>query len=558
MDKQQTPSPRVTGRTDEAATPQKSVPQQAEEPQTAAEREEKRARRRRLRRHGQHSWIGHTQNAHNHGARVGRVSSSSRSRRALKHGGMQSSRAAKICRRVVAPILTVAAIVCGVFGWLSAGPWKPNPVATATATIATQYGATDPGVLPLVNTRVAIAATASHPFCLAVASAQDADGWLASTRYTRVTGLTDWTHLQTRSTLLQASADESESDSVSEPTSPKDANPEQPLERNTSVAFKDSDLWRTVRCARSVSMTWTGDRNSHDVIIIDTQTSEHHSNPVTLSLSWKRTDTSNTPRIFGVCALLLLLAAILFATVFSLAPYRRRKAKRLIDAERDPASSEGTDVKKVAGEDAPRWVNDHILSRRKREGRRRHAGRSASAGSASRHEKKQNGLARLSAIFRHSKQKTSVPSSTSLHPAVSDVGNANMVARLQQQNRSHTASTATPSAQSTDTGITQSSSLSGPAGSTGPINPQPASHHPTDADVREYLRRLSQEELGTSGLERDQGLDADTHFFAPIQQGAQHGKTSTTNSSTTNPATSDKSDQENHEDHEKEHDSDDE
>jgi hypothetical protein len=522
MDKQQTPSPRTVDRSAQEAAPPSVQPQytdstdhadQSDQPITEAEREEKRARQRRLRRHGRHFLARRTSRDRRHDSHP--VSRSGHH----KHSGKQSSRAAKVCRRIVAPILAIAALVCGVLAGLSSGPWKPNPIARATAQISTRYGATDPGVLPLVNSQVRITATASSPFCLAQASAQDADGWLEGTRYTRISGLKDWTHLQTRSTVLPSSSDTKNLDAQDAPASPKDSDPLHPAQRNTSVEFQDSDLWRTVQCGRSITLTWSGERNSHDVIVIDTQSTSRHANPVALSLSWKRTDTNNTPRILGLCALLLLLAAILFATVFSLTPRRRRKAQRLIDAERDPASTEGTDVTKVAGEDAPRWANDHILSRRKREGRRRHAGRGHRSGSAGRAKKENNSAHRLASLLSRSHSSSDQQEATqqSAHPAVTDIGGTNMVARLQQQQQSESHSSEMSvndqNNQQTDADRTDST----------PQNSQvqkpiahPTHHAPTDADVREYLRRLSQEELGTSGLERDQGLDADTHFFAPI------------------------------------------
>lgn len=499
-------------------------PSQPEQPMTEAEREEKRAQQRRLRRHGRHFLARRSSDDRRHDS----PSASRPHSGHHKHSGKQSSRAAKICRHIVAPILAVAALVCGVLAGLSSGPWKPNPIATATARIATRYGATDPGVLPLVNSQVRISASASSSFCLAQASAQDADGWLEGTRYTRISGLKDWSHLQTRSTVLPSSSDTKNNDAQDAPSSPQDADPSHPVQRDTSVEFKNSDLWKSVKCARSVSLTWTGDRNSHDVIVIDTQSTSRRANPVTLSLSWKRTDTNNTPRILGLCALLLLLAAVLFATVFSLTPRRRRKARRLIEAERDPASTEGTDVTKVAGEDAPRWANDHILSRRKREGRRRHAGRGHRSGSAGREKKEHNPARRLASLFSRSRSDQQEATQQPAHPAVTDIGGTNMVARLQQQQNESQSSQASASAQtdkqSDDTHTT-------PAQQDTQIQTSvahPTHHAPTDADVREYLRRLSQEELGTSGLERDQGLDADTHFFAPIDpdkigQSDQHG-----------------------------------
>lgn len=513
-----------------------------EMPKTRAQIEEERARKRRARRHGRHFLSPKAKDAQagsfgpDSSVSDGGGASDDQSRspsdsgpRTVKrlfrqsHRQRRERRSAVVCRRIVAPILILGAIVCAVFALLNQGPWKPSPLATASATVSTRYAATDPGVLPLVDSRTRISASASRPFCLAVATAQDSGGWLADKSYTRVTGLSDWSHLQTR-------------------PAPASGTQTQGTTGAKSVAFRDSDLWRTVRCGRNVEMTWSGSHSSNQVLVLETRggakvgtesgTKQRASAPnaVTLSLTWHRSDTDNTPRILWVCSILLLLLGVLFATVFSLSPRLRRKPKRLVEAERDLASSEGIESRTVAGEDAPRWANDHIVSRRRRVGRRRHA--------ASGH-----GFRGLrSRLTRHSRPRSAsagadagagtLPERGTSSPAVRDVSGKNLVAQM--QNSSSSTDTLTDLSASEILGGGAASGSSSSAGSSAghdavPSTAESASEmaakpieagsyrHPQDADVREYLRRLSEEELGTGGLERDQGLDADTHFFAPIK-----------------------------------------
>ena len=118
------------------------------------------------------------------------------------------TRHAKIMRGIVTPIFGLLAIACIVLGVLNATIWKPSAQVTASASVTgSQYVATDPNVLQLVDDRVTISAKSrdkSANVCIAIGSARDIAGWIAGSKYTRVTGLSDWSTLSTLKTTAQA------------------------------------------------------------------------------------------------------------------------------------------------------------------------------------------------------------------------------------------------------------------------------------------------------------------------------------------------------------------
>ena len=80
-------------------------------------------------------------------------------------------------------------------------------VTASAAVTGSQYVVTDPNVLQLVDDRVTISAKSrdkSANVCIAIGSARDIAGWIAGSKYTRVTGLSDWSTLSTLKTTAQA------------------------------------------------------------------------------------------------------------------------------------------------------------------------------------------------------------------------------------------------------------------------------------------------------------------------------------------------------------------
>lgn len=277
------------------------------------------------------------------------------------------TRHAKIMRGIVTPIFGLLAIACIVLGVLNATIWKPSAQVTASASVTgSQYVVTDPNVLQLVDDRVTISAKSrdkSANVCIAIGSARDIAGWIAGSKYTRVTGLSDWSTLSTLKTTAQGTADNSEG----------------------QVAFQDSDMWRTVKCnAGSVDMQFKGanTNNAEDsVAIIDYGDRKGGS----VTLDWNRRSMLNFAMPFYLSGGLLAVLAVLSASVFAMPPHKRRN-KRAFAMVDGIGSTQGDDDEVAA------WVKNAEASaaRSEKSGpkrkRRRHAGHRASGSENSQNE----------------------------------------------------------------------------------------------------------------------------------------------------------------------------
>ncbi len=393
------------------------------------------------------------------------ASRSHRPRGRRSHAGHVRSRT-RVLRTVVSPILLVAALVCAVFAVLQMTVWRPSPMVEASTTVSTRYAVTDPGVLSLVDRSADASLSADRPVCLALATSQDASGWVSGRRYTRVTGLSSWTALSSRTMTA---------------TSVTDA--------GGSVRFRDSDLWRTVSCGRSVSLRTTASASSPLVLILDTNPSARASSnagrPARLTLTWTRTHTTDAALPLWLCAALLALASLLCFFIFSLSARRRRKAHgRQTAVPRGDHELRGEEGRSgLAGADAPRWADDHLRSRRRRESRHRHTGAHRGFFSSVRRLAATSGPA----AGEGRKAGTGDGGDGRRTPAIQEPGRANMVARLQE-----TQTMAPISAPiRTDGAGTQIDNGEG----------RPPSYTPPSSEeIQDYLRRLAQERLGADAL----------------------------------------------------------
>ncbi|WP_248898912.1 hypothetical protein [Gardnerella piotii] len=150
---------------------------------------------------------------------------------------------ARFMRGVVAPIFGLLAALSIVIGVLNATVWKPSSIVSAHANVyGSRYIVTDPGVLNLVDYRVKISVAALNsrkPICVAVGLAKDVRGWIKGYSVQRITGLNNWNSLSTD--VMQAD-DDARIDSTKTDDSKvsKDA--------AKDVDFKDSDLWTNTTC----------------------------------------------------------------------------------------------------------------------------------------------------------------------------------------------------------------------------------------------------------------------------------------------------------------------
>ena len=217
------------------------------------------------------------------------------------------SRHSMIMRGIVTPIFGLLAVTAIVLGIFNATVWKPSAHVDAHARTKAAYVVTDPGVLPLVDSKVTMrvdvtsngtAASADSnsqkpTVCMALTTAKDAAGWTAGQDVARVRGLDDW-H-----------------------TSPGKA-----VKSNQGVAFQDSDMWKQVTCSdNDVSMSLKTD-DPQAVLLVAVPQGSHS---LGLEMLWQRDRLPNFAMPFYFAGGLLALLAVLSATVFAMDPVKRRK-----------------------------------------------------------------------------------------------------------------------------------------------------------------------------------------------------------------------------------------
>lgn len=150
---------------------------------------------------------------------------------------------ARFMRGVVAPIFGLLAALSIVLGVLNATVWKPSSIVSAHANVyGSRYIVTDPGVLNLVDYRVKISVAALNsrkPICVAVGLAKDVRGWTKGYSVQRITGLNNWNSLSTD--VMQA-------DDGARIDSTKTDDSKASKDAAKDVDFKDSDLWTNATC----------------------------------------------------------------------------------------------------------------------------------------------------------------------------------------------------------------------------------------------------------------------------------------------------------------------
>ena len=231
---------------------------------------------------------------------------------------------------------------------------EPDNEITAAAPVnGSEYVVTDPNVLQLVDSRVNISAKSRDKksnVCIAIGSARDVAGWIAGSKYMRVSGLSDWTTLSTMKVSAQGTADNSQN----------------------QVAFKDSDMWRIIKCndgAVDMQVKGSNSNNAEDVVaLIDFGNRKGD----TVTLNWDRRNLPNFAMPLYLAGGLLAILAVLSASVFAMPPHKRRNKRAF-------AMVEGVGVNEGDENEVSAWVKNaetaasNRARSRSRHGRRRHA-----------------------------------------------------------------------------------------------------------------------------------------------------------------------------------------
>ena len=209
-------------------------------------------------------------------------------------------------RGVVTPILGLLAVACIVLGVLNATIWKPSRQISASADITgSRYIVTDPGVLPLLddNAELNVTSNSDDDMCVALASAKDAAGWVASSDgYMRITGMESWSALQTKKDKPSTQTAAAE-----------DAQP---------VSFQDSDMWKSVVCDSGEVSLNSKSVSDSTVAIVDLGEEEPHA---TVTMRWTRQHVPDFAMPFYLVGGLSAVLAVFSASVFAMAPHKRRK-----------------------------------------------------------------------------------------------------------------------------------------------------------------------------------------------------------------------------------------
>ncbi len=300
---------------------------------------------------------------------------------------------ARFMRGVVAPIFGLLAALSIVLGVLNATVWKPSSIVSAHANVyGSRYIVTDPGVLNLVDYRVKISVAALNsrkPICVAVGLAKDVRGWTKGYSVQRITGLNNWNSL---STDVMNADDNARVDSAKTDDSKVSKNVSKDASKD--VDFKDSDLWTNATCQMGLAKLFVNAAdfeqvgNAADLALkqesqeglqaknnvqsdaqngAQSQTSHQklsselqskiarriliidlgkNSPEAFVELRWRRHNLPDfaTPMYF-VGALFILLCG-LSASVFAMAPHRRRN-KRLVASRTGLISVENNSQEEV-------------------------------------------------------------------------------------------------------------------------------------------------------------------------------------------------------------------
>ncbi|MFU0464398.1 hypothetical protein ACMZ7W_02270 [Gardnerella vaginalis] len=287
---------------------------------------------------------------------------------------------AKVMRGIVAPIFGLLAVLSIVLGVLNATVWKPSSIVSAhTNVYGSRYIVTDPGVLNLVDYRVRISVAALNtrkPICVAVGLAKDVRGWVQGHSVQRITGLDNWSNLSTAVMKVDNAGADGGDDSGSAQTSTNATD----SKVSKDVDFKDSDLWTNATCQMGLAKLFVNAAdfeqagNAADLAVKqesqdNTQSHASHqklpsalrakiarraliidlgknSPEAFVELRWRRHNLPDfaTPLYF-VGALFILICG-LSASVFAMAPHRRRN-KRLVASRTGLISVENVSKEEV-------------------------------------------------------------------------------------------------------------------------------------------------------------------------------------------------------------------
>ncbi len=217
--------------------------------------------------------------------------------------------------RIIGLVLAVLGVVSAALGVASATVWRADSTVTATTQLSSDgptLVTTGPGVLGLVDDRVDITASAPDDgdVVIAVGRADDVSGWVGDDPVARVTGMSDWSTLATRTTTGQT---------------PK-----------TAPDPSSSDMWvASTSGTGEVTLPWTARPGQWSVLVA--ATGEDAQAPA-LSLTWDREVT--TPWLWplvGIGVVLVVVGLVLMSVGRRSTRNRRQEAVLAVARTSAPA-----------------------------------------------------------------------------------------------------------------------------------------------------------------------------------------------------------------------------
>ncbi|OZG61596.1 hypothetical protein BMYO_0110 [Bifidobacterium myosotis] len=292
------------------------------------------------------------------------------------------TRHAKIMRGVVTPIFGLLAVTAIVLGVMNATMWKPSAEITASASVTgTQYIVTDAGVLNLLDQNTTLTAeskSSSDQVCVALGPAKDVTGWIGQDSYQRVTGMSSWSELSVERAgsgnsggSSSSSDDSSDSSGTSGSAAGSTAGTAAGSTAKDEVAFKDSEMWTSVKCGKGSATLNVTKATGATVAIVDLG---DEASAATVKLHWVRSQVPDFAMPFYLSGGLLAVIAVLCASVFAMPPHKRRN-KRIIEGTAHEIVEAGLSfaerAERAAAGGAPSYPAAAANGGRKR---RRHAG----------------------------------------------------------------------------------------------------------------------------------------------------------------------------------------
>ena len=233
-------------------------------------------------------------------------------------------KAFKAAKIAFGSLFSVLAVVFFVLSATSSILWKSRSEVSASLSSSSRFILSVPGLLSLTGSPVQVTASSRASVCLAVGQSADARGWIGSSPYTQIDGLSTWRQLRTREAQGQQSYPEED-----------------------PVPFRDSDMWEKAECGKTMGFEWNPGPDQSLIVFNPSKST------VVLSLGWKRVKTADLAApyaFFGCLCVLLAGISFEFSRLRKMADFKPEREELL-----SPPASQ-----------TPRWARDQLaLEKRK-------------------------------------------------------------------------------------------------------------------------------------------------------------------------------------------------